>query len=638
MQSSGEGGFLLDIAQNVLQDDGFVALSDAPWLRLPPSAFPRGAIVEMRYAASLYDAPERPLLRFWRADRSFTEQILPAPTEGAGLWVGRTPNDFVEVWISPTNRTGRFGFRIESIAPVSLAHVLRRALRSPKRLFFAVAAGLLGLRAEADLNWRFVLGAEPLANYPAWRAARRRDADPMLDRPRGEWRAVICVTIDARGATAEAVDATRRSVEAQSYPHCRLALADVGGAPTVGAAEYILPLRAGDRLEPHACACFVEFFARAPEKDIAFADEIDASGLPLFKPCWSPTLHAFQSCVGRGVCFRASLLDDVEGWRSANPEELVRRLLARIAANRVGVLRRPLIHLGAPVEPPPRPSIDAACRNDAARVTIIVPTRDRVDLLAPCLDSILKKTTHGRIDILVIDNDSADPRTHALLARLQQAGAPVKKLAQPGAFNFSALCNAGAENATGDYLLFLNNDTQVISPDWIERLLYFAKQQVVGAVGAKLLYPSGATQHAGIVLGMGGVAGHFGAGLGDEAAGWADRNQLPHDVSAVTGACLMVAREKFAAVGGFDAAQLPVEFSDIDLCLRLSAKGWRTVCNTQAKLVHHEAASRSAGLLKLQWVYQKERRVFVERWRAVIRDDPYFHPGMSLYRPEPALP
>ncbi|MGZ9117150.1 MAG: glycosyltransferase family 2 protein, partial [Methylocystis sp.] len=152
------------------------------------------------------------------------------------------------------------------------------------------------------------------------------------------------------------------------------------------------------------------------------------------------------------------------------------------------------------------------------------------------------------------------------------------------------------------------------------------------------LYPGGRVQHVGVLLGMGGVAGHFGAGVNEDDRGWMSRNVLPHDVSAVTGACMMIERDKFDAVGGFDEIDLPVELNDVDLCLRLAARGWRTICHTQTILIHRQSASRGGGALRLQRVYETERRAFYERWRAVIRDDPHFHPGLSLYSNSEALP
>jgi GT2 family glycosyltransferase len=202
-------------------------------------------------------------------------------------------------------------------------------------------------------------------------------------------------------------------------------------------------------------------------------------------------------------------------------------------------------------------------------------------------------------------------------------------LKRPGPFNFSALCNAGAAEARAETLVFLNNDTEVVSAHWLDRLTAWTVLPSVGAVGAKLLYPNGRLQHTGIVLGVDGHATHFERFRPPDEPGFFGNVNLPHEVSAVTGACLAVEKAKFEVVGGFDAANLPVEFSDIDLCLRLAEKGWTALFEPAAVLIHHEAASRKV------WRSQEKRYAgqvayFRSRWRHVLRDDPYFHPALSL--------
>jgi GT2 family glycosyltransferase len=626
------------------EQDGFVALSQEPWLRLGDlQAFPPGQFVELCYAASLYDAPVRPILRFWLGERTaerFTEHILPSSCEGVGVWIGRVPTETTEVWISPTNRTGPFNFRILSARPASLVDTLRRAAAAPKRLFFALSAGMVGLTQEAELNWRWALGAAPMSAYPSWRAARTRASDPAFDLPRSEWTKGprVVALCDVQGAAPRDVETTRASVAAQAYPHCAFFTKTDGAR--LDARDLVLPLVAGDRLAPDACACFVEHFARHPQHAIAYADETVGEGdalRPIYKPGWSATLHRFENYVGRATCVRAGLLSADSGWVEAGADELIDRLLSRAGNDEVGALRRPLFHLAGVVNAR-RTSIDAAFSGAPPKVTIVIPTRDRIDLLAPCLESLLRKSLYPRFEVIVVDNDSVEPGTQALLQALQAKDPRLKVLDRPGAFNFSALCNAGAGAGCGDYLIFLNNDTEVVTPDWIERLLFFAAAPDVGAVGAKLLYPGGRVQHVGVVLGMGCVAGHFGAGVNVGDRGWMSRNVSPHDVSAVTGACMMIERSKFDAVGGFDEINLPVELNDVDLCLRLTARGWRTICNPQTILIHRQSASRGGGALRLQRVYETERRAFSERWRAVIRDDPHFHPGLSLYATSEALP
>jgi GT2 family glycosyltransferase len=207
----------------------------------------------------------------------------------------------------------------------------------------------------------------------------------------------------------------------------------------------------------------------------------------------------------------------------------------------------------------------------------------------------------------------------------------------PGSFNYAGICNGAAARTTAEILVFLNNDTQILSEDWLKHLVAHALLPEVGAVGAKLLFPDGRIQHVGVVIGLGNSAGHFGAPAADASAGWLSRHQIPHEVSAVTGACLAVERHKFEAIGGFDAEHLPIELNDIDFCLRLRERGWATRIDPQVRLLHKESASRGGATFRRLNVYAAQRRWFQERWLDVIRDDPHFHPGLSLYRLEPAL-
>jgi GT2 family glycosyltransferase len=186
-------------------------------------------------------------------------------------------------------------------------------------------------------------------------------------------------------------------------------------------------------------------------------------------------------------------------------------------------------------------------------------------------------------------------------------------------------------------LVFLNNDTEVLAEDWLGRLVVTSLLPDVGAVGGMLLYPDGRIQHAGVVLGMGNAAGHFGAGAAATDPGWQGRNEVLHEVSAVTGACLAVARRKFMLVGGFDAEHFPIELGDIDLCLKLAEKGWRTRLDPRVRLVHKESASRGGATFRRLSVYARERRELHARWLHLLRDDPCFHPGLSLYHNEAAL-
>lgn len=646
------------------QDGGLIALSNEPWLAFAqPCLFSQGSFLQLCYAAHTSDTPSRPLLRYWFPDGSYRDVILPAPTEGLGVWVGKSPRDISDVWISPTCRAGPFHFRIVDIRLATINEILRRAIRRPKRSFFAFSASLVGLEAEADLNWRAALGSEPQCFYGRWRS--KRHMPETCHSPHNfaaTQAAAFTLFIDVKDATALQCQKTFQSVLSQSVAPRRVAFV---GAPQDGAAlqflsdwkgeirlsladepeaikrdDLIVRLRAGDQLDARALECFATHLERHPHHQLVYADEIQidtgARLRRLWRPGWSPVLHRSVNYLGRAACFRGRLLDGRTDWINQTPEELVASLVLSADHETIGSIARPLFLLPAEADKPPR-AFDAIYCAAAPRVSVVIPTRDRADLLRDCLDSLFTTTAYQNYEVILVDNNSVEPRTHELIARAQEKHTQLKVIRIEGGFNFSALCNAAVAAASGDFLLFLNNDTRVITPDWIERLLYFAAEPDIGAVGAKLLYPDHRTQHVGIVLGMGGVAGHFGANLPEQALGWMARNLVPHEVSAVMGACLMVERRKFEAVGGFDAVNLPVDLNDVDLCLRLAERGWRTICHSSVVLIHHESASRGGGL-RLQRVYEKERRFFLERWRAAIRNDPYFNPGLSLYANEEALP
>ena len=240
-------------------------------------------------------------------------------------------------------------------------------------------------------------------------------------------------------------------------------------------------------------------------------------------------------------------------------------------------------------------------------------------MLRQCIESVVEKTTYSDYELVVIDHDSSDAGTQAYLRALARRW-PVHRWS--GRFNFSAINNFGAARATGEYLLFLNNDTRVIAPDWLSAMLEHAQQPEVGAVGAKLLYPDGRIQHAGVVIGFGGPAGHVFRMEPSPSPGTSFMD-LVQDCSAVTGACMMVARRRFAELGGFDE-RFRVAFSDTDLCLRLRARDHRVVYTPAALLYHYESVTRG------RWDPPEDVRLFRRRWGALIRGgDPYFSANLT---------
>jgi O-antigen biosynthesis protein len=209
-------------------------------------------------------------------------------------------------------------------------------------------------------------------------------------------------------------------------------------------------------------------------------------------------------------------------------------------------------------------------------------------------------------------------------------------LHHPGPFNFSAISNVGARATKARVLLFLNNDIAMLEPSWLKAMVRYAIKPEIGVVGAKLLFPNGRLQHAGVVLGFGGIAGHLYRRFPPDHRGYLDQLTVPREIAAVTGACIAVERSKFEAVGGFDAEHLPVDLNDIDFCLRIAERGWTNIWTPEATLVHHQSGTRGIDSDPFA-LYRKERSYFVERWMHMIRDDPYFHPALSLHAHDVAL-
>jgi len=265
----------------------------------------------------------------------------------------------------------------------------------------------------------------------------------------------------------------------------------------------------------------------------------------------------------------------------------------------------------------------------APRVSAIIPTRDRAEILSVTLDGLLTSTDYPDIEVVIVDNDSREPETAALFARYRD-DPRVRVVPVPGAFNFSDLSNRGAAAAAGQVLLFLNNDVEVLEPGWLGELVRHAVRPEIGAVGAKLLYPDRTIQHGGIVLGIGGVAGHSHLGVPDADPGYFCRMVIAHEVSAVTGACLAMRADVFEAVGGFDAEALKVAFNDVDLCLKIRRAGYRIVWTPFAKLIHHESKSRGAeDTPEKRKRFEGEVLTMLDRWGPELRADPYYNINLS---------
>ncbi|MGH6842953.1 MAG: glycosyltransferase family 2 protein, partial [Methylocella sp.] len=494
----------------------------------------------MRYRLGLYDRPVRPLVSFRRGSDEIGWQLLPGPVLGRADWFGRVPAQATAVWISPVSEPGHFCFSIEEVETLSSRALLRRGLAGNRsRLLSAAGTWLLGWREEAEENLRWSVQGAPLTAWPAYR--KRLSVAARLDEfesPRCDWTrapvARLLVWLEAE-TTAAPIDATIAALRDQPYERwtltilgtsddalvngrlkswlakdARLAVQgerlelDGDDADLVGFVEF------GDRLAPHALACFIEASERMPDALVLYCDEetADLDGLaPIFKPDWSPHLQAGRPYVGRLMLTRLGHARRSLGLANVPILEtgFVRNVLHGLERRDVRHIRRFLIQTrrrrraeqAVTGNPGPRPA-----RAEETSVTIVMVTRDNPDFLRRTISGILEKTRFARLDLVIVDSGSTDARALRLL-RAAEKDERVTLLHAPGPFNYSASNNLGAAKARGDVLVFLNNDMEIIEPGWLRELAERAIGPRVGAAGCKLLYPDGRIQHAGVVLGIG---------------------------------------------------------------------------------------------------------------------------------------
>lgn len=444
-------------------------------------------------------------------------------------------------------------------------------------------------------------------------------------------------------------------------------------ALNMAAGEFVALLDHDDELTANALYENVLLLNRHSDADMIYSDEdkLDAEGArchPFFKPDWSPDLFRSIMYTCHFGVYRTALIKSVGGFRDgfdgSQDHDLVLRLTEKTA--RIHHIPKILYHwrmspgstaldseakgyaeaarLKAVQEHCERRGLKGIAEpglfNGAVRlrylpeinplVSIIIPTRDRFSVLRQCVNSILKLSTYENYEILIVDNDSSE-REALDYFNLLEKQAKVRVLRFSGKFNFSAINNFAATQAKGELLLFLNNDTEVISADWLEAMIEHAVRPEVGAVGARLMYPNNTVQHAGVIIGMGGIAGHAHINLSSGDPGYFGRVHLVQNFSAVTGACLMTKAELFKDSGGFNEQNLAVAFNDVDFCLRLREKNLLIVYTPYAELYHYESLSRGSDFSPENIERFKREIEYVEsRWRKIICCDPYYNPNLSL--------
>lgn len=267
-------------------------------------------------------------------------------------------------------------------------------------------------------------------------------------------------------------------------------------------------------------------------------------------------------------------------------------------------------------------------------VSIVIPTRDAVSLLRQCVNSVLAKTTYPHFEVVVVDNGSRDPVALEYLSDIAR-WPQVRVLRYDQPFNYSAINNFAVAQVSGEVLCLLNNDTEVISPDWLEEMVGHLCQEKVGVVGAKLYYPDGRVQHGGDVVGPGGCANHLHQFIARDDPGYCHRAVVAQELSAVTAACMVTWRALYQRLGGLDEKHLPVAFNDVDYCLRVRQAGHKVVWTPHAELYHHESVSRGKDISPRRLkVARREVAYMRRRWRREMQYDPFYNPNFSYMRPD----
>jgi GT2 family glycosyltransferase len=371
----------------------------------------------------------------------------------------------------------------------------------------------------------------------------------------------------------------------------------------------------------------------------AYADEdiLTANGdrtRPFFKPTYSPELAKNTPYFGSCVLVQPMTTQMLEAMKAValSETDIVNAIENHLPKAFSKVVHIPFAVFGNHERPsdaslPNR--VGALLSADLPTVTIIIPTRDHIDLLQPCIESILKKSEYprDRYEIIVIDNGSSQDCTLRYLSEIETSRDAII-LRDAGDFNYSRLNNRAAHMATSDILVFLNNDTVIEDPKWLQRLVFYARTPDIGVVGGKLLYPDYTVQHGGVVLGNQGLAGHSHRGVTD--GGYENLCNLTHEVSAVTAACCAIRRSVFLEIGGFNEA-LAVAFNDVLLCLDALHHGYRNIYIGTTLVIHYESKSRGFdNTPEKQALFHKEATYARGKHKALFRDDPYYSPNLSL--------
>ena len=435
--------------------------------------------------------------------------------------------------------------------------------------------------------------------------------------------------------------------------------------------KYVAFMDHDDKLAPNALMEVVKCLNQNPEAKLIYSDEdkIDEKDRrydPHFKSGWNPDMFYSQNYISHLSVIERKLVEEVgmlrEGYEGAQDYELLLRVPEKLSEKEIVHIEKILYHWrafdGSTAFDPEAKSYTSEAGLKALKdyfssketatkvemgmvsntykvsysltddplVTIIIPTKDGYDILSLCIQSILEKTSYKNYEIIIVDNQTTCHQTLAYLEELSNTYKYIRILKYDEVFNYSAINNFAVYHASGEVIALVNNDVEVISEHWLKEMVQHAIRHDIGAVGAKLYYDNDTIQHAGVVLGIGGVAGHSHKYFKKEDDGYFSRLKIIQNYSAVTGACLVVRKELYTEVGGLDETNLEVAFNDVDFCLKLLGKGYRNVWTPYVELYHHESISRGAEDNPHKVIrFNKEVSYMKKKWKNRLKIDKMYN-------------
>ncbi|MDR6818101.1 GT2 family glycosyltransferase [Neorhizobium sp. 2083] len=562
-----------------------------------------------------------------RVPQTLSRQML-VDEHGRGSFFGWIPTGLIGIYVNSgpleEGRTRRLQLRLRRVGLTEIA--LRTVLKSPHTMIEMLKLLVAGNRR--GFRYRFARCFDRL-NEPSYRQWLNTIPEFPKTRDLSLGSVSLPSVLISIVGDKEFAEVSRRSVAQQTYPFVREVSVEQLKDPEANDCLWV-KLPSGILLHPQAIELMVQALLVHNGSVAVYCDE-DLIGFrgrrcrPFFKPAWNPPLAETGWLAPDGALIRVQALAGEIDLEAADAGQL---LLYTARRGQIAHLPRVLLHR---IEP--RSNVVASkpkTVKSKTNVTVVIPTRDRADLLRACLEGLFTRTRYDDLDVIVVDNESREGETLALFHHYEGSDR-IRRIPLSGLFNFSRACNLGVAEARHELVLLLNNDIEPLEPGWLSQLVEELDDADVGAVGALLLYPDGYVQHGGVTLGTGSVARHNFSFVHPQAGEDSGLLSQRQEMSAVTAACLMTRRSMWNSVGGMDEDRLAVAFNDVDYCLKLREMGKRIMWTPHARLIHRESVSRGPDDTPEKIArFASEEAYMRKRWGDILESDPFYNPNLSL--------